>query len=88
MKNKHSDDELKLPASRQVFPESPELSMDRYYEFVFSNLTLFGRPPLERSDRFQRFVIRDEGDEYPAPKNSRSGLSFAAISAHCRLRLI
>ena len=42
--------------------------MDDYYEFVVLNLTLFGKPPLERAVGFQRFVIRDDGNEYSAKK--------------------
>ena len=68
MKNKPDNTELKLPVSRHDFPESRELSMDNYYEFVVSNLALFGKPPLERAASFQRFVIRDDGDEYSPKK--------------------
>ncbi len=68
MKKNPDEKELKLPVSRQAFPEPRELSMDDYYEFVVSNLALFGKPPLERAAGFQRFVIRDDGDEYSAKK--------------------
>lgn len=68
MKNSRHEKELKLPTGRHAFPEPRELSMDDYYEFVVSNLTLFGKPPLERVAGPQRFVIRDEGDEYSVKK--------------------
>ena len=67
-KNNRDEQELKLPVSRQSFPEPRELSMDDYYEFVVSNLALFGKPPLERTAGTQRFVIREDGDSYPAKK--------------------
>lgn len=60
MKNNREKKELKLPVSRQAFPEPRELSMDDYYEFVVSNLSLFGKPPLEGVAGFQRFVIRED----------------------------
>lgn len=68
MKNKHTKKELKFPVSRQSFPGPRELSMDDYYEFVVSNLGLFGKPPLERMTGSQRFMIRDDGDEYSPGK--------------------
>lgn len=68
MGNSPDEKKLKFPVSRQAFPEPRELSMDDYYEFVVSNLKLFGKPPLERSAGFQRFVIRDDGDEYSTKK--------------------
>ena len=64
MKNKCDKTNLKLPVSRQSFPEPRELSMDDYYEFVVSNLALFGRPSLERAAHSQRFVIREDDEPF------------------------
>ena len=64
MKKRHDEKELKFPVSRQAFPEPRELSMDDYYEFVVSNLSLFGKPSLERSVDFKRFVIREDGEPF------------------------
>lgn len=66
MKKSRDEKKLKFPVSRQAFPEPRELSMDDYYEFVVSNLALFGKPPLDRAAGFQPFVIRDEGEPWPA----------------------
>jgi hypothetical protein len=68
VKNSRDENDLKFPVSRQAFPEPRELSMDDYYEFVVSNLALFGKPPLERAAGFQPFVIREDDDEYSAKK--------------------
>jgi hypothetical protein len=67
VKNRRDENDVKFPVSRQAFPEPRELSMDDYYEFVVSNLALFGKPPLENTAGFQPFVIRDD-DEYSSKK--------------------
>jgi hypothetical protein len=69
-KNSPDKKELKLPVGRQVFPEPRALSMDDYYEFVVSNIELFGKPPLEPIHSSKRFVIREEDEKYFSKKKS------------------
>lgn len=64
MEHERDEPELKFPVSRQPFPEPRELSMDDYYEFVVSNIALFGKPPLEETACFQRFVIREDDEPF------------------------
>ena len=70
MKKKTKVPELNLPCFRGLVrqPGSPELGMDDYYKAVVMvrrSMVCESEPPLGSSERF---VIRDDGDEYSAKK--------------------
>ena len=79
MRNRRKEEKLIFPVSRQPFPEPRELSMDDYYEFVVSNLALFGKPPQDQNVGYQRFVIRDKDETWPAKKDLKKDAQRAKV---------
>jgi hypothetical protein len=70
MKKKQKIPELKLPSFRGKDAPlgPPELSMDDYYQAVVMIRKSMPCWPEAPSGSTERFVIRDDDDEYPSKK--------------------
>ncbi len=70
MKKNSGIPELILPSWRGVTPQlnAPELSMDDYYKVVVMLLQAMPCGPAPLNSGTERFLIRDDGDEYFAKK--------------------